>query len=86
MNPNEIVTVSHLEQFKKELIQEIRIIIEQNKPIQKKWLKKKEVLDLLQLSTNTLQTLRNNGKIPFKKLGGIIYYDIESINEILKVN
>lgn len=84
MNPNEIVTVKHLEDFKNEIIQEIRILLDKEPTEKKQWLKKKEVLALLQISANTLQTLRNNGTIPFKKLGGIIYYNIEDIQSILK--
>ena len=84
MNPNEIVTVKHLENFKNEIIQEIRMLLDKEPTEKKQWLKKKEVLALLQISANTLQTLRNNGTIPFKKLGGIIYYNIEDIQSILK--
>lgn len=84
MNPNEIVTVKHLEDFKNEIIQEIRMLLDKEPTEKKQWLKKKEVLALLQISANTLQTLRNNGTIPFKKLGGIIYYNIEDIQSILK--
>jgi len=40
----------------------------------------------LEISPGTLQNFRINGTIPFSKLGGIIYYDEEKINEILESN
>lgn len=48
------------------------------------WLRKEDVLDLLNISERTLQTLRSNGTMPYTKLGGIIFYkrsDIECILE-----
>lgn len=40
----------------------------------------------LDISPGTLQNFRINETIPFSKLGGIIYYDEEEINEILLKN
>jgi hypothetical protein len=53
-----------------------------NKP-SKRWLKSYEVRKLLNISAGTLQTLRNNQKIPFSKMGGMIYYDASEIDRIL---
>lgn len=50
----------------------------------KKWLKSYQVKNLLKTSDNTLQTLRDNGTIPFTKVGGILYYNNEDINRVLR--
>jgi hypothetical protein len=49
----------------------------------KRWLKSVEIRKLLNISPGTLQTLRNNGKLPFSKIGGLIYYDAHEIDQIL---
>ena len=52
----------------------------------KKWLKTTEVLELLKISPGTLQNFRTNGTLPFSKIGGIIYYDAQDIQQILTDN
>lgn len=39
---------------------------------------------MLGISHGTLQTLRNNGSIPFSKIGGVIFYSREELNKIFK--
>lgn len=81
MNLNEVVTVNHLEKFKAELIEEIKVLLElKNKTLDRKMLRTNETLELLNISKGTLQNLRNSGKISYKKLGGIIYYNVDDIN------
>jgi len=50
----------------------------------RKFLKSYQVKNLLKISNNTLQTLRDNGTIPFTKIGGIPYYSYEDIIKVLK--
>ena len=52
----------------------------------KRYLKSSEVMDMLQVSPGTLQNLRINGTLPYTKIGGIIYYDAEEIQDILTAN
>ena len=52
----------------------------------KKWLKSTEVRKLLGISPGTLQNLRINGTLPYSKIGGVIYYDHEEIQNILAQN
>lgn len=85
--PTEIVTTDDLREFKHELIKEFKNILNgQNRYLTKKWLKSVEVCDLLGISTTTLQTLRNNGEIPFTKIGGTIFYDSEEIQKVMIKN
>jgi len=39
---------------------------------------------LLKISPGTLHSLRNNGKIPFTRIGGLIYYDAAEIDRVLQ--
>jgi Helix-turn-helix domain len=81
---SQIVTAGDLDEFHTKMLMNIKMLLEGhlNKPA-KRWLKSHEVRKLLNISAGTLQTLRNNQKIPFSKMGGLIYYDATEIDRIL---
>lgn len=82
-----IITTEDLLEFKMDLLQEIKKIIqtsEQN--TNKKWLKSKEVTELLNISPGTLQNLRINGTLTYTKIGGTLYYDHTAIDKLLNGN
>lgn len=82
-----IITTEDLEQFRNDLLQEIKeLLVKSGRVGIDHWIKSSEVMDKLEISPGTLQNFRINGTIPFTKLGGIIYYDEEKINEILENN
>jgi len=85
--PAQILTSDDLREFKLELFEELKNLVNQKeKPLPKKWLKSPEVRRLLGISPGTLQNLRINGSIPFSKFGGSLYYDYEDIEKILIAN
>lgn len=85
--PTSIITTEDLREFKEELLEEIKIIInQQSGVISKTWLKSPEVRELLSISPGTLQNLRINGTLPYSKVGGVIYYDYEEIQKVLTEN
>lgn len=45
-----------------------------------------DVCRALDISKRTLQTWRNNGKIPFSMLGGKVYFKESNIAELLKAD
>lgn len=49
----------------------------------KLWLKSGEVRNLMNISLGTLQTLRNNGTLRYSKVGGIIYYQFNDIQNMM---
>ena len=83
-----IITTDDLREFKIELLEEFKSILsQQNTQITlKRYLKSSEVMDLLQISPGTLQNLRINGTLPYTKIGGIIYYDAQEIQQIMEEN
>lgn len=82
-----IITTEDLMEFKVELLEDIKELLEnQTGQSTKKWLKSNEVRDLLGISPGTLQNLRINGTLPFTKIGGILYYDHREIMEVLERN
>ena len=83
-----IITTDDLREFKIELLEEFKSILsQQNTQLTlKRYLKSSEVMDLLQISPGTLLNLRINGTLPFTKIGGIIYYDAQEIQQIMEEN
>lgn len=82
-----IVTTEDLMKFKEDLLAEIKELLIKNERITiDKWIKSNKVMDKLEISPGTLQNFRINDTIPYSKLGGILYYDEEKINEILLNN
>jgi hypothetical protein len=84
----QIVTIEDLDILKSDLLDEIKKLLRRdsgNIP-GKKWLKSSEVKKMLGISPGTLQNLRINGMLPFTKIGGIIFYNQEDIEKLLKSN
>ncbi len=80
-----LITLSDLQHFQNELLKEFKWLLSQKHTApEKQWLKSGEVRKLLQISPNTLQHLRDSGRLPFTKLGGIIYYEREAIKSLLE--
>lgn len=85
--PTTILTTDDLREFKIELIEELKELMKnQSSHQQAKWLKSYEVRKLLNLSHGTLQTLRDNGTIPYTRIGGILLYNAEEIHKLLLSN
>lgn len=82
---SQIATLTDLQDLKVELLHEIRKILkEHGGQATKKWLKTSEVRKLLDASPGTLQRLRNNGTLPFTKIGGVVYYDYDELSKLLQ--
>ncbi|MBI6119125.1 helix-turn-helix domain-containing protein [Salegentibacter maritimus] len=85
--PTSIITTDDLREFKMELLDDIKnLLTKQSSGKIKRYLKSSEVMDLLQISPGTLQNLRINGTLPYTKVGGIIYYDVEEIQNVMDTN
>ncbi|RZL08948.1 MAG: DNA-binding protein [Pedobacter sp.] len=82
----ELITKEDLNQFKSELLTEIKIILQPVQGQSKQWLKSVEVRKLLKISPGTLQNLRINGTLRYSKVGSIMYYKLEDINKVLEGN
>ena len=80
----EIITKEDLQQFRIQLIQDIKLLMQPGEqPSKKEWLKGSEVRKLLKISQGTLQNLRISGKLHPSKIGSIYYYPLEEVNKLL---
>ncbi|MFA5533141.1 MAG: helix-turn-helix domain-containing protein [Mariniphaga sp.] len=82
--PTEIVTTDDLRELKIDLLNEFRKMLKEHhgQPA-KKWLKSYEVSELLNISPGTLQNLRDDGTLPFTKIGEVMFYDYQDIKNML---
>ena len=78
---NQLVTLDDLEKFRINLLMDIRKMLEGQlaKP-PKRWIKSCEVKKLLNISGGTLLTLRKTGQLPYKRVGGLMFYDAAEID------
>lgn len=49
----------------------------------KPWLKSHEVQKILKISSGTLQHLRDSGQLKFSKVGGIVFYEMKDIEDMM---
>ncbi|AEA43682.1 helix-turn-helix domain-containing protein [Fluviicola taffensis] len=82
----EIVTKEDLHEFRKQLLVDLKEILNPKIQPQKPWLKGYEVRKLLNISPGTLQTLRTTGVLAHTKIGGTLYYDFLKIDELMRSN
>lgn len=85
--PANLITTEDLRDFKIELLEEFKTIMNSSENFEnKKYIKSAEMRKLLKVSPGTLQTLRINGTLPYTKIGGIILYDVVEVYKILEAN
>ena len=81
---HQLITLDDLEQFKEELFKELQTLIKPSIAQPKKWMKSHEVQRYLKISPGTLQNLKATGVIPYTRIGGVHFYDIEDIQKLLQ--
>lgn len=85
--PTSIITTDDLREFKLELLDDIKkLLTQQASGRMKKYIKSSELMEMLQISPGTLQNLRVNGTLPYTKVGGIIFYDSDEIQQVMLAN
>lgn len=83
--PGQIITTEDLLEFKSDLIEEIKVIAKDLKNNGgKKWLRSRDVKKMLGISHGKLQLMRNKGDLPFTRVGGVIFYDVNDINKMIE--
>jgi hypothetical protein len=84
--PLELLTIKDLNEFKAELLRELKQLLMKDdySGKQKKMLKSGEVRAMLRISQGTLQNLRRNETLQYRKLGGIIYYWYEDVEKLIR--
>jgi len=86
--PANIITTDDLREFKAELCEQIKEIIQcKTGPTnQKRFLKTSELQEALGLSPSTIHQLRIMRILPYTKINGVIFYDWEDIVVMMQKN
>ncbi|MCH8903132.1 MAG: helix-turn-helix domain-containing protein [Bacteroidetes bacterium] len=86
MTQDQIATKEDLKQLEDSLLKSMANLLLEQKPANKKWLKSKQVKEILGISDGTLQNLRINGTLNPTKVGGSYYYDLEGLMQVFENN
>ncbi|MFD2872055.1 helix-turn-helix domain-containing protein [Mucilaginibacter ximonensis] len=79
----EIITKEDLVEFENRLLDTLKKMMGHTSDPSRKWLRSAQVRKMLNISPNTLTSLRVNGTIKFTRVGGIMYYNTDDINKML---
>ena len=82
----EIITKADLNELKRQIVAEV---VQELKPVlngasDKEYLKSKDVKKILGCSDSKLDSLRNNGELPFCKVQGTNYYKKEDVLKLFE--
>ena len=86
MSFEELTTKNDLEELEKRILEKFENLITQSGPLKKKWLRSKDVQDMLGISSSSLQNMRINGVLPFSKVQGTIFYELGDVLKVLDQN
>ena len=81
---HEIITLEDLQQFRLQLLEDLKALNQNQTHANKEWLRSADVRRLLNISHGTLQNLRINGTLPFRNLGSIIFFKYDDIVRLLE--
>lgn len=81
MTPNDLLTKQDLEKFKKELFDLLKPLTESRQISTQKWLRSKDVRELLNISNGTLHHLRVFGALAAAKGSSSYFYSAEDIDK-----
>ena len=78
-----VLTKEDLDQFKEDLLNELKSLYETN--IKKtKWIRTADVREMLNISDSTIQTMRISGTLPAYKLDSTWFYKYDEIIDALE--
>lgn len=84
IDPDKPVTAGDLLLLREEIFREMNKVVGVKEAVpQRPWLKSHEVRKLLNISHGTLQHLRDSGQLKFSKVGGIMFYEVRDIEELI---
>jgi hypothetical protein len=79
----EAITKEDLNQFKHDLLSELKNLLQHKPATKQKWLKTYQVCELLGICRNKLHQMRRNGTINGTKIGSLIFYSEDDITQLM---
>lgn len=83
MTQIDFITKDDFQEFKQEILTEIRTLLNPKNQDSKQWLRSRDVRKMLNISFGTLQNLRITNKLEFTKVGSIFFYKYDDVVKLL---
>ena len=81
-----VITAEDLERQLQKFVDEVKSAVTNNDSSNVRWIRSKQVKELLGISDSKLQTMRINRSITYSQIDGTYFYDKESILSLLEQN
>ena len=81
-----VLTAEELDHRLQKVVEDITNTIGKNDNIESRWIRSKQVKELLGISDSKLQTMRVNRSLTYSQTDGTYFYDRDSILRILEQN
>ncbi|NBV37861.1 MAG: DNA-binding protein [Bacteroidetes bacterium] len=81
-----VITAEDLERQLQKVVDEVKFAVTNNDSSNVRWIRSKQVKELLGISDSKLQTMRINRSITYSQIDGTYFYDKDSILSLLEQN
>jgi hypothetical protein len=81
-----VITAEDLERQLQKVVDELKFAVTNNDSSNVRWIRSKQVKELLGISDSKLQTMRINRSITYSQIDGTYFYDKVSILRLLEQN
>jgi hypothetical protein len=81
-----VLTAEELDHRLQKVVEDITNTIGRNDNIESRWIRSKQVKELLGISDSKLQTMRVNRSLTYSQIDGTYFYDRDNIIQILEQN
>ena len=81
-----VINAEDLERQLQKVVDEVKFAVTNNDSSNVRWIRSKQVKELLGISDSKLQTMRINRSITYSQIDGTYFYDKESILSLLEQN
>jgi hypothetical protein len=81
-----VITAEDLERQLQKVVDEVKFAVSNIDSSNVRWIRSKQVKELLGISDSKLQTMRINRSITYSQIDGTYFYDKESILSLLEQN
>jgi Ser-tRNA(Ala) deacylase AlaX len=81
-----VINAEDLERQLQKVVDEVKSAVTNNDSSNIRWIRSKQVKELLGISDSKLQTMRINRSITYSQIDGTYFYDKESILSLLEQN
>ena len=81
-----VINAEDLERQLQKVVDEVKSAVTNNDSSNVRWIRSKQVKEMLGISDSKLQTMRINRSITYSQIDGTYFYDKESILSLLEQN